>query len=72
MLLKNDEIRQICVSNKIPRIMTTNYIYIQKHQNQEPDNGSQVCYSNNFRKKFMSYISIYLWGKRPSYMNCIT
>ena len=61
MLLKNDEIRQICVNNKIPIIIRTNFIDIQKHQSQEADNGSKVCH------RYMSFISIYLWKKNKLY-----
>ena len=45
-------------------MIRTNFIYIQKHQSQEADNASRVCYSNNFRKKnYMSVISINLQQK---------
>ena len=57
ILLQNDEIRQICVNNKIHIIIRTIFIYIQKHQSQEADNGSEVCYSNNFRKKITCHLS---------------
>ena len=64
MLLENDEIQQICVNNKIPIIIRTNFIYIQKHQSQETDNGSKVCYSNNFRKKITCHLSQYIYRKK--------
>ena len=70
ILLQNDEIRQVCVNNKIP-IIITNFSYIQKHQSQEADNASKLCCSNNFRKKITCHLSQYIYGKKTSDMNCI-
>ena len=67
MLCKNNETRQMCVNNKIPVIVRTNFNYIKKHQSQEADNGSKVCHSNNFRKKLQTFISIYLCRKKMLY-----
>ena len=66
MLLKNDQIRQICVNNKIPIMIRTNFIHIKKYQSQEADNCSKVCYSNNFRKKITCHLSLYLWQKKQA------